>query len=196
MRKTLPPPMKEPNVKGVAFKSVLAALDEQVGPGALAAMHERLAGTDSEVLKYRIVATGWYPISLYRSMWAAIAETTTGPAEALAKQIGRACMQRDMNGVYRLVFKLLSPETVLSLSSKMFSNYYDTGTLTVVEARAGVARASFRGCAGWSRLMWMEILGSSEMTLEMGGARDLRINYASRIGDDCESVDLLARWAT
>lgn len=182
-------------MKGVAFKSVLAALDERFGAVAVAEMYRSLPPADAAWLQYKVVATGWYPTSRYRSMWSAIAAAAGGHGDDLARQIGRVCMQRDMGGVYRLVFKLLSPETVLSLSGKMFSNYYDTGTLSIVEARPGLARAAFKGCVGWSRLMWMEILGASEMLLELGGARELRVNYTSRVGDDTESVELLARWA-
>ena len=114
-------------MKGVAFRSVLAVLAELQGEATLDRMLGSLPPESAKMLRYSIVQTGWYPISLYREMWAAILDATGGSYD-VARAIGAGAIRRDMTGVYRLVFKLLSPETLFSLGGKMFSKYYDTGT--------------------------------------------------------------------
>jgi hypothetical protein len=162
-----------PKVKGVAFRSVLAALEELRGRAVVERVLGRLSADDRSSIEFRVVNTGWYPIELYRALFAAIV-VEAGEGEAIVRAIGAAAVRRDVTGVYRLMFKILSPESVLSLASKLFGFYYDTGAVTIVERRARYARSEYKGCRGFGEHMWIELLGSSEEMLRIGGATNVR----------------------
>jgi len=164
----------EPNVKGVAFRSVLAVLGEQHGSEILEKVLEDVGPANAEMLRYRIVQTGWYPVSLYRAMWASILRCT-GDDYEVVRRIGAGATRRDVTGVYRVFFRVLSPETVLSLSGKLFDNYYDTGKLTVVDRKHGSCRAVYEGCRGFDRAMWEELVGAAMEIIAIGGGKNARV---------------------
>ncbi|MCC6215344.1 MAG: hypothetical protein IT376_10775 [Polyangiaceae bacterium] len=139
--------MGDPKVKGLAFRSVLKSLEALRGQAAVAAA---LGAMDPEVADaYRrntILATGWYPIAWYREAFRAIVATTS---PELPRAIGAEAIRADLDGVHKLMLRMLSPETVFSLSSKLFGKYYDTGSLRIAEGRNGFTRAEAGGCTGW-----------------------------------------------
>ena len=86
---SLPPAGPEPKVKGVAFRSVLAVLEQIRGEAAVQAMLERMSSDQAHTLRYTIVQTGWYPISLYRALWSEILWDTPENYEP-ARTVGAA----------------------------------------------------------------------------------------------------------
>jgi hypothetical protein len=186
-------PPREPKVKGVAFRSVLAALAELRGQAVVESVLASMPAADAEMLRYRIVQTGWYPISLYRAMWSAISSETQGGHD-LARAVGAAAIRRDLTGVYRLAFKLLSPETVYSLSSKLFGNYYDTGKLTTRQMGRGHARAVYEGCDGFDRTMWEELAGSAVELLRLAGGKNPRVSIVRGGQEGQSSCEMQVTW--
>jgi hypothetical protein len=181
-------------VKGIAFRSVIRSLEKLRGESAvesaLNAMPEELA----QSLRYgKIVASGWYPIEWYRHMYAAIL-STTGEGERLVYDLGRESAYMDITGVYKAVFKLLSPQVVFSLSARLFSNYYTVGTVTIVESRKGFVQTSWSGCTDFDRYFWVDILASTEVYLELAGAKNVRIRVVSGGGPGDDHMLTQAYW--
>lgn len=160
-------------VKGVAFRSVLAALEELRGKAVVDRALASLSADDRSSIEFRVVNTGWYPIELYCTLLQAIA-TSSGEGESLVRSIGATALRRDVTGVYKVMFRVFSPESVLAISGKLFGFYYDTGSLSITERRHGYARSEYQRCKGFSRLMWIELLGSSEEMLTIAGAKNPR----------------------
>ncbi|MBC7171089.1 MAG: hypothetical protein H5U40_01605 [Polyangiaceae bacterium] len=187
------PSSGEPNVKGVAFRSVLAVLQELRGEEGVEAVIESLPRDQAEMLRYTIVNTGWYPISIYRALWAAILRET-GESYAIARAIGAASVRRDIKGVYRMLFRALSADTAFTLSSKLFSSYYDAGSVTVEERRKGQALAVYEGCVGFDRTMYEELAGSGEEILRLSGAKDVRMTIVRGGQDGNPACEMLLEW--
>ncbi len=183
----------EPKVKGVAFRSVLASLVEIGGEPVLERTLARLSNEEQDMLRYKIVQTGWYPISLYRTMWKAILAETGGGTE-IVRKIGALAIRRDINGVYRMIFKVLSPETVFSLSGKLFNTYYDTGTLTIPEKHHGFARAVYEGCRGFDRTMWEELVGSGVELFTLAGGKNAKMTIVRGGQDGSGNCEMVAEW--
>ncbi|NLY95566.1 MAG: hypothetical protein GXY23_16270 [Myxococcales bacterium] len=163
-----------PKVKGVAFRSVLTVAEEILGGETVERVYATLPEDARETLRYKVLHTGWYPIELYRALWAALLEVT-GRGDDLVKEIGAASVRRDMTGVYRMVFRVFSPETMFSITARLYSQYYDTGTVEVLRAEHVKARVVYTGCEGFDRTMWVELLGSGEEMLRLAGAKDPRL---------------------
>ena len=174
-----------PRVKGVAFRSVMNSAETLRGPGTRDRCFEVMEREVADELKYgRLIPSGWYPIAWYRAMWAGVLEGTGGGPE-LVRQVGFECMRLDTAGVYRMVMRLLSPETVFAASSRFYSSYYDTGSLTITERSHGFCRASWKGCLGFNRTMWLEVVASGEALIELAGGKNVRHRIVSggRDGD-------------
>jgi uncharacterized protein (TIGR02265 family) len=185
----------EPRVKGVAFRTIDACYVElrgaQLHARAQALMLDELADAYRNGL---ILPATWYPVSWYRDALRAFRAANNEGLE-LVRQIGYQSVRRDMIGTYKMMFAhILSPQTLLSLSQRIFSTYYDTGESKVVESRRGHCVMRLSGCTGWSANMFHEIHGSSASLLELAGAKDVRIHIRSGGQDTDETAEYEAIW--
>lgn len=164
------------------------------GPGTRERCYDAMDREVADPLRYgQLIPSGWYPIGWYKAMWAGVLAGTSGGPE-LVKQVGYECMRLDTGGVYRLVMRLLSPETVFAASSRFYSSYYDTGSLTIVARGPGFARAAWKGCIGFNRTMWSEVIASGEALVELAGGKQPRhrVIEGGRDGDPDTISEL--RW--
>ncbi|MGC4069686.1 MAG: hypothetical protein QM784_34510 [Polyangiaceae bacterium] len=183
-----------PQVKGIAFRSALRALDQVRGAQTVETAIALMSAELSSAIRYgTIIAASWYPIEWYRELFRAIAEGTKG-GEGIVREIGRESARLDMTGIYRAAFKLLSPQALFGLSTRLFSNYYDTGSVSILESRQGFALARWMNCEGFDRNLWLEVIASSEMFLELAGARQVRMRVLSGAGRDDDFAEVQAHW--
>jgi hypothetical protein len=141
-----------------------------------------------------VLAASWYPISWYRDVLAAFRSAVNAGPE-LPKRIGRLAAQHDMKGAHkRLIAWLASPQTLLALSQRVFSNYYDTGSVHISETREGFVRMRAQGCIDWDVNMWSELVGSSEALLEIAGARHVQVRWLSSSREHSSDHEFEAHW--
>jgi len=182
-------------VKGVAFRTIELCYAELRGTEARDRARELMHPELRDLYRNGLVlAATWYPITWYRgALHAFLTATNDGPE--LARQIGYQAVKRDMMSVYKFIFaKIVSPQTLLGLSGRLFNHYYDTGTFDVLESRRGHVSVRAWGCIGWDLNMWTEVFGSCISFLEIAGAKDVRLQIKSggRSGDT--SMELEADW--
>ncbi|MES1184855.1 MAG: hypothetical protein ABUL60_13660 [Myxococcales bacterium] len=184
-----------PRVKGVAFRSVYGSLGTLRGQpaqqAALAVLSEELR---NGFVYGAIVPGGWYPIDWYKELFRGI-RSSTGEGKELAHEIGRQCTRDDMTGIYSMLAKPISPQSLFSLSQRLFSNYYSVGKVEVVESRSGYSHARWTNCDQFDENMWTEILGSSVQLLEIGGAKHVRARILVGGGDGSSSMEAAAHWS-
>ncbi len=184
-----------PRVKGVAFRSADLSFTELKGEEARAKAHELMVPEARDAFRYgALLASSWYPIEWYRDMFRAF-RTVTGEGLELVREIGQRSVRHDMSSIYKRIFvKVISPETLLGISARLFNNYYDTGTLEVVESKQGYARIALRGCVGWDQNMFTEIIGSTQAFLEVAGATNIRSHLLSGGQDGDTGMEAHAFW--
>jgi hypothetical protein len=183
-----------PQVKGIAFRSALRALERLRGPALVETAVSLMSPDLATSIRYgTLIASSFYPIEWYRNFFTSIV-AVTGGSEAIIREIGRESARLDMTGIYKTAFKLLSPQAVFGLSSRLFSNYYDTGTVAIVESRKGYALARWSNCVGFDRNMWLEVFASAEMYLELAGATHVRMRILSGAGPTDGAAEVQAHW--
>jgi len=165
-------------VKGVAFRTIDGCFAELCGAEAHARARALMLGEVAQAFRYgTVLAASWYPISWYRDVLAAFRKAVNAGPE-LPRRIAKLAVQHDVKSAHkRLMAWLVSPQTLLSLSQRVFNNYYDTGSVQIVESRSGFVRMRASGCAGWDANMWSELAGSSEALLEIAGARQAHVRW-------------------
>lgn len=186
---------ESPRVKGVAFRSVHASLGKLRGKSAQQAALAACGDELRDGFTYgAIVPGGWYPIEWYKELFQAI-RSSTGEGKELVHEIGRQCTRDDMSGIYSMLAKLISPQSLLSLSQRVFSNYYSVGKVEGVESRKGYSQARWTSCLRFDENMWTEILGSCAQLLEIGGAQNVRARILSGGTDGSDSMEAAAHWS-
>jgi hypothetical protein len=69
----------------------------------------------------------------------------TGDGE-IAKKLVRDVAQRHFKGLYRVLFMVASPESVLEKGSRLWTRYYDRGESSLVIHEPGHATSRIHGC--------------------------------------------------
>jgi hypothetical protein len=187
-------PASEPQVKGVALRTIDLCFREMRGPEhyqkALSLMDPELART----CRTLILSTAWYPISWYRDAFRAY-RAVTGEGTELPRLIGMAAVRHDMQAVYKQLFlKIVSPQVLLTVAQRVFGSYYDHGALNVLESRKGYGRVQASACLGWDENMWAEFVGSCEQQLELAGAKHIRMRVISGCKNGDTSAEVEAHW--
>ena len=184
-------------VKGIVLRNFAPVLVGLRGEGAWVKTRDALSVELREALERgSIVAGGWYPLAWYRDLHAS-ARRATGSGDArLAWLIGRESTKRDLNSVYRGFLRVLSPRVVLSASTRFFGTYYRPGLMKLVESRDGFGRVTFTDCHGFDRDVWSDVFGGCEVTMELAGARSLRMRVELGGRDGDSNTTLIAWWAS
>lgn len=187
-------PDRVARVRGHAFLSVLASLEELRGPGANARVMAALPPSLEASLRTGCVqAEKWYPIERYRELLATVRGVTDEGSD-LIRSIGFECSRADLSGMYGFFGRLLRPQTLFSGAMRLFKSYYDTGEVWVVAASQGAAHALWKECHGFDENMWLEVVGSCAAILEVGGARNVELRVVNGGKRHDSYMELKATW--
>lgn len=183
-----------PQVKGLAFRTVLKVLEELHGPSAVEDCKHKLPDDLHDALDYgTVLSGGWYPIDWYRQLLQATIESIHKPPSYLRIMGGRA-LYSDMNGAFKFLLRMLKPGTLFTMMGKTFNTYYDTGELKLLEKRKGYAHARWDRCTGFNKNMWEEVIGAAEMLFELSGATSIRLKPTKGGDDGCDFLEMTGHW--
>jgi hypothetical protein len=183
-----------PQVKGIAIRGILTAVESVCPPGTRKKMLARLPDQIVPAVEHEsFLAAGWYPLAHLRAIFGAAMEVT-GRDVDLVHELSRFATKDDFRGIYRLLTFVLSPEFLMRRSPGIFGRYYDTGSLLVPEARSGRCRAVYSGCAGFDRILWEDVIAGSSAVLEVCGAKDVQLTRVRGGGDGDTELDIIAEW--
>lgn len=149
-----------PRVKGLAFRSVLSALEALEGPEVLSRVREHLPPNTGRTLA-ALTANAWYPLEAYSDLWASI-QSVTGNRRDLPRAIGFRATELDLTLIHHMAFAALSVSTVITISTRLFNMYYDTGRARCAMVSARRIRVTLSGCEGFTEWMWTEVRGGVE----------------------------------
>ena len=166
-------------VKGTALLSSFRYVRERFGEGPLARVIEALPEGDRTAFGQGILASSWYGLdALLRFMQEAERQLRAQEPDVLRK-MGRASCEYGLTGVYKIFFKVGSPEYVVSRGAHVYSSYYDTGELRIVEVGSGRAVVELVGFEGGNRQFCERFFGWMQRTLELAGAKNLRTAHST-----------------
>jgi hypothetical protein len=180
-------------MKGMSLRNYPHVLEELRGVGARSRMMEFLPEELAEsVRSATILSNAWYPVTWKCALHEA-GRRATGEA-GLARMMGAEMTRRDLQGVYRVFVRIVSPRYVMSVGARLFSSYLRPGTMRVDEVRKGFTRVSFAGCKDFSYDLWQDVAGGCEASLQVAGAANLRLRIVSGCRDGDENGVMQAWW--
>jgi hypothetical protein len=159
-------------VKGTAIQSSLRYVRERFGEEALAAVLAALPGADAAELS-SVLASSWCPMEAFLRFMREAKRQLGAREPDLVRNMGRASCDYGVTGVYKIFFKVGSPEFIISRATRVFSSYYDSGRIAVVESRHGRAVVEVTGLEGSAPEFCERIYGWMQRTLELAGAKSL-----------------------
>ncbi|HXY40126.1 MAG TPA: DUF2378 family protein [Vicinamibacteria bacterium] len=165
-------------VKGAVIVASLRYLRERFGEEPAAHVRQGLPRADRLALEGKVLASSWYPASLLLRFMEEAEWQLGSKQPELARHMGRASADYGLTTVYRVIFRLASPEFIVSRAASAFGRQWDTGKLAQEEHSRGRAVFSLQGFQG-ALPFCTHILGWMERTLELAGATDVRVVHAS-----------------
>jgi len=107
------------SVKGTAVDASLRYVRERFGEGALASALAALPEPDRAALGQGVLASSWYPMDALLGFMQE-AERQLGPREPdLVRRMGRASSEYSLKGIYKISFKVGSPEFIIARAGWM-----------------------------------------------------------------------------
>ena len=182
-----------PQVKGTAVQSSLRYVRETFGQESLGRIVERLGPADRQVLEQAVLPSSWYPMDVFLHFMQE-AQRQLGPRDPeLLRHMGRASCDYGMTTVYRIFFRLGSPESVIGRAAGVFSSYYDTGGVRIVETAPGLAIVELTDFVGTPQFC-ARLHGWMERILELAGAKNVRSAHSSCVHRGDATCRFEGRW--
>lgn len=142
---TVVPPVTATRVKGSALAPTLRFIRETFGDIGLERVLHGLSPEDQNILQHDMLASSWYPFSLMVRFMRESERCFGAQSPRLLRDMGRAAADYNMTTIYRIFFKLGSPQFTLSRAARVFGNFYDTGDLEAIVNEKGHAICELRG---------------------------------------------------
>jgi hypothetical protein len=182
-------------VKGSVVHSNAAFLQEKLGKEVYGQILAKLDPADRAALGTVILQSAWYEYSLVLRLMEVAGEFYKGPAsKSLAWEMGRFSAEYGLKTVYKIFFKVADPGFIISRASKIFGNYFDSGTMEVVSLEPRSAHLRIRGFDQPCQAFCDRAMGWMERTTELAGGKSVTITHpvcATRGGNCC---DYVGRW--
>ncbi|HZS37943.1 MAG TPA: hypothetical protein VFF06_13995 [Polyangia bacterium] len=167
-------PGKSPfHLKGVVYRGVIEYVERTLagGRGQLAA-----ALRDEPLRSFfaqPFLDGSWYDALPLEALCQAIAQLERRPMLELVRDLSRAQVRRDTRGVYKLLLKLVSPETVLERAPRAAQQYFDFVTSTSDRLDERRFRLTGSGIPDFLAPVYMAMTESFLLhALELAGARE------------------------
>jgi uncharacterized protein (TIGR02265 family) len=163
-------------VKGIVVVATLRFLGERFGDEALRSLLAELEPADRAVLEEPLVSA-WYPLPAVLRLMRVAHRRFGAQMPRIYREMGRASADYGFNTVYRVFFKLGSPQFIISRGSRVFSTYFRRGRLDVTEAGPGFSNAEMRDLEDAGPEYCERILGWITRTLELSGAKQSQVGH-------------------
>lgn len=179
----------EMEMRASALLTMLLVVEKLHGADVAARSIEAMPAALSDTVRAkRLLPSTWVKITAYAALLRGF-----GLDDATMQKLGNASADHDVNTMYRVVFKFLSPETLARQTPKFFGIYYrGAHTIRVVESARDFCRVEYRDCHGFDHYIWQDYVAGSETILQICGAKNVRTEIES--GGTGSSMVASARW--
>ena len=191
-----------PHVKGAALGRFLDWYVQRFGTELLG---ERLAVLPPDVAGAfevrdglpHVIASRWYPIvALHALIDEMLADYSPAARTAFAREAARHTAESSLRGIYRFLFEtIMTPERYVRRAHKLFSRFYDTGTMTKLQTAEHEHTTIITDWNGHHPVLCDVLLYGGEFIYPSLGCRDVRVERVSCVatgGSDCRYV---VRWS-
>ncbi len=180
-------------VKGVTFRSILAAAGELRGPAFVERVRASVPGKAGDAIRFGgVISSGWYPIGWFRSLYGTVVDLA-GDRD-FAREVGRASTRLDAGNVLRLVFRVFTIPMLLGQAGRIFKMYYQGCDMALDNVAPGHVIVRWSRCRGFDRNVWLDQLGTAEELFALHGGRNLEIAVIAGGSDGDSTMSIEGKW--
>lgn len=183
------------HVKGTGILSTLEFIKMKFGDDAIEKIMPKLSEEEQEVLNGAIVNPEWYPFSIYVNLTRYMDQVFGVGDLTLAKEIGLWAAEHDLKTVYRVFYKLGTPQFIIKQAGRIFSTYFDRGKLNIVESEKGRVVAELEDFPVDVHPAFLQrVCGSMEKMLLLSGGNEPRVWVSIKEEENKKKIIFNAYW--
>jgi hypothetical protein len=190
-----PTSTKQTFVRGSLFAPVPAFTKQYLGHDGWTTFLARLEPESAQVMQSEFVALAWYPFRIVTDVARAL--------DAVGKAFGKKNPLSDMShanldqatrGLFRAIFKIGSPEFMLSRSDQVWRKFFSNGEMITKVATRGEATVLVRGVPDMTTAYSTSILHSLEAVIRKAGGRIILAEMTRDLGRGDACSEFSYRW--
>lgn len=183
------------DVRGSAVDATARFVAAKLGAPRVAEVYRQMTPEHREMLEAGVRGQSWYPLDLMLDLMRTAHAVHGGDAAQLYRDMGRASADEALTTIYRIFFKVGSPQFVVSKAASIFRTYYDGGHLRATVAEPGRAVLELHGFPQPARELCARVTGWIERTVELAGATRLTVTHDACVSLGAAACRFEARWS-
>ena len=182
------------HVKGSAIASRVHFVRARYGQAGLAEVLGQMSRENAVLLSRETPPAAWVPFSVFVEL-NVTADRVFGAGDlGLCLEMGRYGAEQNLPTLYKLFYRLGTPQYILSRAARLWDVHYDSGRLRLEDAGPRAMRMRIEGFDQPHRSHCLSVLGWTTRSIEMSGGKLLTFGETRcrTFGDSvCE---LVADW--
>ena len=167
-----------PNVKGSTLQPrIKYAKDHDTG-GKWQALMDGLSPETRALIEKGIMINQWYPLTAYAELSRVIDRIYGAGDRKLIWTLGRYSADEALHGIYKMFYKVSSPDWVIKMAATVWKQYYDTGRVSIELEPVPKGRSLVMTVTDFdtpSPELWLSIGGWLHRTIELSGGKNVRV---------------------
>ncbi|MEW6516351.1 MAG: hypothetical protein AB1439_05530 [candidate division FCPU426 bacterium] len=181
-------------VKGTALMPRIKYLEEKATPEQKEKIVALLSPEFQKEVRQGIFLGTWYPFEYYIEINRALDKVLGTGDLSLIPKLGYYSADQGLKGVYKLFYKVGSPEFIIQRGAKVWNQYFVNGQLNVAKVAPGEARITLTEVESPTEEHCLSVLGWVHRTLELSGGKNVRTEMSKCRRKGAPFCEITARW--
>jgi hypothetical protein len=182
-------------IKGSAIQETINQVKRRSGEDAFQKILELLDEEARNVFKSEIYSSSWYSLDFFTRFLELEIRLLAEGKEEMVTRGSEAVIERQLRGIYKAFVKLGSPEFVIKRIAAVHATYFQGVPIEVKLPGKGQAWIKYTGFEKQHRIMGFAIIGFFKKALEISGANDVVIHFATPIEEGKGYSELSISWS-
>jgi hypothetical protein len=182
------------HVRGAAIAARIHFVRERHGEGGVAALMECVAAATQPLVAGPPDAGAWVPFAAFVDVSVAIDRLFGEGDLSLCRELGAHAAEVNLPTVYRLFYRLGSPQYIFRRAAQLWGMHYDSGQLAAMEVGPGTVRLEILAFATPHRAHCLSVLGWAIRSIELSGGTVLAAQEAGCRARGDEACEMHLAW--
>ncbi len=181
-------------IKGSAIISTINYIKIHFGEEGKNEVFARLPEEELNIVNQAVFSSKWYPFSIFINL-NQFTDSIFGKGDLeLVRIMGAFGAEHDLKTIYKIFYKIGSPQFILKRASQVFSTYYDQGNMQALESSSDYGLIELSEFPDITEVYLQRVSGWMEKTIELSGGKHPKVVTLRRSKNGKSVVEFKATW--
>jgi len=181
-------------VKGSTLVPRLKYLETRGNEAQQRQVMEQLSTEFRARIQSGLLQSEWYPFADFVSLIRAMDRVFGRGDLAFVPPLARYAAEQALTTIYKVFYKVGSPEFIITRAARVWSQYYTSGHLQVLPLGPKRVRLLLEDFETPAREHCLSVRGWIEQTLEMSGGRNIRVDELQCRAQGKPQCEFMCSW--